>query len=116
MSQSRNTVSCVTKARDALVYELNESGLDTQTDVECPICRVDIVTDSEIIIVRNASYWWSAISLIIACQLFFTDKTMRIHLCFSSNEDKERFMTMEYDAALSTIDKKDIYLTIQSLE
>lgn len=51
-----------------------------QTEVYCPVGRVDILTETEVIEVKSAKEWKAALGQAVAYKYFYPSKTPRIHL------------------------------------
>lgn len=69
--------------RDRLAKQLNG-----QVEVSTPAGRIDILTDTEVIEIKRASGWKSAIGQIISYGKFYPHHRQRIHLFGKLTESK----------------------------
>lgn len=77
---SPNSEACY---RDRLAKELNG-----KTEVNTPVGRIDIVTKTEIIELKNAKHWKSAIGQIKSYGQYYPKHRQRIHLFGELTESK----------------------------
>jgi hypothetical protein len=89
--------------RDKLAKQLNGE-VEVRTDAGL----IDVLTEDEVIEVKEASKWKSAIGQVIAYGYFFTDKTKRIHLFGDINKGN-------FDAALKICKENNIKMTYESI-
>jgi hypothetical protein len=69
-----------------IVNKLNEI-LKGQTEVNTPIGKIDILTNTELIEVKKFKSWKAAIGQIISYGYFYPNKNRRIHLFDTGNND-----------------------------
>ena len=87
--------------RDRLAKKLNG-----KTEVNTPVGRIDIVTKTEIIELKNVKYWKSAIGQIKSYGQYYPEHRQRIHLFGELTESKLKQIQ-------ATCDLENIFLTWQ---
>jgi len=65
---------------ESIIRDNLAMSLDGQTEVYCRAGRIDILTDTEIIEVKEITSWKSAIGQVLAYGIDYPDHTKRIHL------------------------------------
>lgn len=70
--------------RDILAQSLNG-----KTEISTPVGRIDVLTDTELIEVKNSKDWKSALGQVMAYSVYHPDKTKRIHLIGLPNKAAE---------------------------
>lgn len=79
-SQGDNSFRRKNKQAEAVVANKLAQGISGRREVETPSGRIDVLTDNEVIEVKNSSLWKNAVGQVLAYAQHFPLHTPRIHL------------------------------------